>query len=197
MGASSANAATTGDHSTTPAETGLPALEQALAILRSRATPFARAPIADKVGWLREISSRFRELGPRLVAAAGEAKGVPLGSPLEGEEWFAALVPIFRNLKQLAESLEQVRRAGAPSIDPGRISFTPRGQVAVETIPHEWYDGLVYAPFRSKTWLRPDIDATDLPQAQAGFYRRSDPEGRVVLVLGAGNVASIPVLNVI
>jgi aldehyde dehydrogenase (NAD(P)+) len=36
-----------------------------------------------------------------------------------------------------------------------------------------------------------------LGDAQASFYKRRDPEGRVALVLGAGNVASIPVLDVI
>ncbi|HKO52856.1 MAG TPA: aldehyde dehydrogenase family protein [Polyangiaceae bacterium] len=197
MGASSANAATSSDRPTTPTETAFQELEQALAVLRERATPFARAPIVDKVAWLREISSRFRQLGPRLVAAACEAKGVSWGSPLEGEEWLSALVPIFRNLKQLADSLDQVRRAGAPRIDPERVSFTAQGRVAVEMTPHEWYDRVVYAPFRSKTWLSPQVDAAELPRAQAGFYKRSEPEGRVVLVLGAGNVASIPVLDVI
>jgi len=197
MGASSANAGATGDRQELPAETGYPELEQALAVLRERASAFARAPLTEKVAWLREMASRFHELGPRMVAAACEAKGVPLGSPLEGEEWVAAPVPIIRNLKQLSDSLDQVRRAGAPRIDPGRVSFTSHGRVAVEVTPHEWYDGLLYAPFRAKTWLAPEVDVTQLPQIQAHFYKQSEPEGRVALVLGAGNVASIPVLDVV
>jgi len=151
----------------------------------------------QKVAWLREIGARFHELGPRMVAAACVAKGISMGSPLEGEEWLAALVPIIRNLKQLADSLDQVRRAGAPGVDPARISLTSLGRVAVEMTPHEWYDGLLYAPFRAKTWLTPHVDAGELARVQAGFYQRREPHGRVVLVLGAGNVASIPVLDVI
>src|SRR6187431_1791436 len=114
MGASSANAATTSHRPTKPTESGFPELEQALAVLSERATAFARAPLADKVAWLREICSRFHELAPRMVAAACEAKGVSYGSPLEGEEWFSGPIPIIRNLKQLADSLDQVLRAGAP-----------------------------------------------------------------------------------
>jgi acyl-CoA reductase-like NAD-dependent aldehyde dehydrogenase len=197
MGASSANAATVSERPKAPTDSDFPELEQALAVLSERATPFARAPLAQKVGWLREIGSRFSELGPRIVAASCQAKGIAWGSPLEGEEWLAAPVPIIRNLKQLADSLEQVRRGGAPSIDPARLSYGARGQATVEMTPHEWYDGLLYAPFRSKTWLAPHVDITDLAAVQAGFYRRRDPEGKVVLVLGAGNVASIPVLDVI
>lgn len=197
MGAPSANAATTNHQPETPKDTGFPELEQALVVLKERATPFARAPLADKVAWLREMGSRFRELSPRLVAAACKSKGVAVGSPLEGEEWVAGPVPIIRHLKQLADSLDQVRRAGAPKIDAGRVSFTAQGRTAVEMTPHEWYDGLLYAPFRAKTWLSSDVDGTLLREVQAHFYKRSDPEGRVALVLGAGNVASIPVLDVI
>jgi len=56
---------------------------------------------------------------------------------------------------------------------------------------------LFYAPFRAHTWLEPGVDADHLADAQASFYKQRDPEGRVALVLGAGNVASIPVLDVI
>lgn len=186
----------TNDRQELPGDTGFPELEQALAVLADRATAFARTPIADKVAWLREMVSRFHELGPRIVAAGCVAKGMPLGTPLEGEEWVAATLPIIRNLKQLADSLEQVRRGGAPRIDTGRVSFTSHGRAAVEVTPHEWYDGLLYAPFHAKTWLEPDVDVTQLSQIQAHFYKQPDPEGRVALVLGAGNVASIPVLDV-
>lgn len=197
MGASSARAVTASEQLGTPKETGFPELEQALSQLKQRATPFARAPLADKVAWLREMGSRFRELAPRLVAAACAAKGVPLDSPLEGEEWVAGLLPIIRNLKQLAQSLDQLRRVGAPSIDAGRVTFTSHGRAAVDVTPLEWYDGLLYAPFAAKTWLSSDVDVTQLGQVQGQFYKQSEPEGRVALVLGAGNVASIPVLDVI
>jgi aldehyde dehydrogenase (NAD(P)+) len=197
MGASRESAVSISERPETPTDTGFPELEQALAVLKERATSFARAPLADKVAWLREMGSRFHELAPRMVAAACAAKGISLGSSLEGEEWVAAPVPIIRNLKQLADALDQVRRAGAPTIDPGRVSFTSNGRVAVEMTPHEWYDGLLYAPFRAKTWLAPDVDVSQLPQVQADFYKQPDPQGRLALVLGAGNVASIPVLDVI
>src|SRR6478736_4973029 len=197
MSASSASVMTTSGQPEAPADTGFPELEQALSVLKERATSFACAPLADKVAWLREMGSRFHELSPRMVEAACVAKGVQWGSPLEGEEWVAGPVPIIRNLKQLADSLDQVRRAGAPIIDPGRVSFTVQGNAAVEVTPHEWYDSLLYAPFRAKTWLSPNVDVTKLGEVQAGFYKQREPEGRVALVLGAGNVASIPVLDVI
>jgi len=199
-----ASASEAGSHAGTPpiplgvpGDTAIAVLDRALATLSERATAFARAPLGDKVTWLREIASRFHELSARMVRDACRAKGVPLGTPLEGEEWLAGLVPIQRNLKQLADSLDQVRRHGAPNIDPSRLEPLPGGGLAVRVTPHARYDGLLYAPFRAQTWLEPGVEADHLGDAQASFYKRRDPEGRVALVLGAGNVASIPALDVI
>ncbi len=180
-----------------PSDTSASELDRALSTLAEHATAFARAPLVDKVTWLREIASRFQELSTRMVQAACQAKGVELGTPLEGEEWLAGLVPIQRNLKQLAESLDQVRRFGAPSVDPSRLEALPNGGLAVRVTPHERYDSLLYAPFRAQTWLEPGVEADRLGDAQASFYKHSEPDGRVALVLGAGNVASIPALDVI
>ena len=180
-----------------PSDTSASELDRALTTLAEHATAFARAPLADKVTWLRDIASRFQELSARIVQGACQAKGVELGTPLEGEEWLAGLVPIQRNLKQLAESLDQVRRFGAPSVDPSRLEALPNGGLAVRVTPHERYDSLLYAPFRAQTWLEPGVEADRLGDAQASFYTRRDPDGRVALVLGAGNVASIPALDVI
>ncbi|HEX7453006.1 MAG TPA: aldehyde dehydrogenase family protein, partial [Polyangiaceae bacterium] len=180
-----------------PSDTSVSELDRALSTLAEHATAFARAPLGDKVTWLRDIASRFQELSARIVQGACQAKGVELGTPLEGEEWLAGLVPIQRNLKQLAESLDQVRRFGAPSVDPSRLEALPNGGLAVRVTPHERYDSLLYAPFRAQTWLEPGVEADRLGDAQAGFYTRRDPDGRVALVLGAGNVASIPALDVI
>jgi len=180
-----------------PPDTEPAELERALETLSLRATDFARAALADKVAWLREILSRFHELSPRMAHDACLAKGIQPGSPLEGEEWLAGLLPIIRNLSQLCASLEQTRRYGAPSIDAARFSALANGQLAVEVTPNAGYETLFYAPFRAHTWLEPGVDAHDLVAAQAGFYKQRDPQGRIALVLGAGNVASIPVLDVI
>ena len=180
-----------------PPDTELGELERALSTLSERATAFARAPIADKVDWLREMLNRFHELAPRIVRDACLAKGIALGSELEGEEWLAGLLPIIRNLSQLATSLDHVRRFGAPQIEPARLSPLASGGLAVQVTPNATYEAAFYAPYRAQTWLQPGVEAEHLAAAQAGFYKLSDPEGRVALVLGAGNVASIAVLDVI
>jgi len=196
MGASREIPVTTQGPATLP-DTPVEEVERALATLSERATAFARAPIADKVAWLREMLSRFHELAPRIARDACLAKGITPGSPLEGEEWLAGLLPIIRNLSQLATSLDQVRRFGGPQIDAARVTPLAHGGVSVQVTPHAAYEAAFYAPYRAHTWLEPGVDVDHIADAQASFYARRDPEGRVALVLGAGNVASIPVLDVI
>ncbi len=178
-------------------ETSTAELDRALTTLQENASAFARAPLANKVGWLREILRRFHEVSPRMVRDSCLAKGVEFNTALEGEEWLAGVLPIIRNLKQLADSLDQVRRYGAPSLDPSRVAPRADGGVAVQVTPHQSHDAVLYAPFRAHTWLDASVDVDRLGEAQASFYARRDPGGRVALVLGAGNVASIPVLDVI
>jgi aldehyde dehydrogenase (NAD(P)+) len=178
-------------------ETPVADLDRALSTLSERATAFARAPLGEKVDWLREILVRFHELAGGMVKDACLAKGVELRSPLEGEEWTAGILPIIRNVKQLAASLDQVRRFGAPSLDASRLTPLKHGGVAVRVTPHEPYDPILYAPYGAQTWLNADADIEQISGSQASFYKRLDPEGHVALVLGAGNVASIPVLDVL
>ncbi|MEO6601379.1 MAG: hypothetical protein ABIQ16_15990, partial [Polyangiaceae bacterium] len=49
---------------TAPNDTSFPELDRAVGVLSERATAFARAPVVDKVAWLREIGARFHELSP-------------------------------------------------------------------------------------------------------------------------------------
>ena len=44
--------------------------------------------------------------------------------------------------------------------------------------------------------MLPKIDRGEAVKRQASFYRRVDPEGGVSLILGAGNVSSIPPMDV-
>ena len=131
------------------------ALDQALAELCEQARPFARAATLEKAAWLRQIRERFYELAPRMVEEACRVKGVQLGSALEGEEWFAGPLVVLRSLRQLADSLEQIARSGAPVVSAERIRARPGGGVAVRTIPHDRVDGLLFAPYAARLAARP------------------------------------------
>jgi hypothetical protein len=59
--------------------------------------------------------------------------------------------------------------------------------------PTDIFDKLLWTGLTGEVWMEPGVSASDLPDTQAVTYKPDrDEPGRVALVLGAGNVASIP-----
>jgi hypothetical protein len=182
---------------TTRPPTSSSELDRRLDRLASRATAFARAPVRRKIGWLQEVRRRMFEASEAWVAAACRAKGIAMDAPVAGEEWTAGPMITLRNVRLLIRALDEIERSGAPVLEPGRIRTLPTGEVAVRTVPYDGYDNLLYRGLHAETWLAPGVAAEDVRHHQASFYGRQDPEGAVSLVLGAGNVASVPAMDVL
>lgn len=171
-------------------------LEDSLERLRSKARVFARASIADKLGWLREIARRLHEVSEPLVRAACEAKAIDFRSPLAGEEWLAGPAVTLRNIRLLIESLEQLQQRGRIGFGPGGLREV-EGRVVADVFPHDGYDRALFAGFSVEVRFLPRLGVADVTAEQARFYQERAPEGGVSLVLGAGNVASIPPADVL
>ena len=73
----------------------------------------------------------------------------------------------------------------------------PDGQTVVEVYPHDVKERLLLHGFSVEVWMQPGVNAAGLRDTVATFYRRSDPEGQLGLVLGAGNIASIAPLDML
>ena len=62
-------------------------LDQVVSALQRQKQRWARLPIAEKVTLLRRLVQDTARCAERWVEAACQAKGIPAGSPLAGEEW--------------------------------------------------------------------------------------------------------------
>lgn len=172
-------------------------MERAAQQLRDGARDFARAPVSRKLAALREVRARLATHGHALARLGAEAKGIASRPGGFAEELMAGAVIIQRYVRLLSESLEQIRDRGAPLVTDDRVQRLPSGEVAVQVMPHSLADRLLFMPYSVHVRLAASVDASDVRSAQAGFYRQSAPEGSVAAVLGAGNVASIPALDVL
>jgi len=164
---------------------------------RETARDFARAPLSRKIAALREVQARLRSRGHELARLGASAKGIASRPGGFGEELLAGAVIIQRYVRLLAESLEQLRERGAPVIGDERVQRLPSGEVSVQVMPHSLPDRALFMPYTIDVRLAAQVDAAELRSAQASFYRDPAPEGSVVAVLGAGNVASIPALDLL
>jgi aldehyde dehydrogenase (NAD(P)+) len=177
--------------------TGEKDLDRHVGRLKDRATEFARLNVATKVGLLDDCLRGTHAIAADWVAAACRAKGISLNAPVAGEEWIAGPALTLRNIRLLARTLREIGLHGAPVLKDKAISETPHGAVAVRVTPYDAFDGALYGGIKADTWLEPGIRRADVANHQASFYKKRDPEGRVSLVLGAGNVASIPPMDIL
>jgi acyl-CoA reductase-like NAD-dependent aldehyde dehydrogenase len=127
----------------------------------------------------------------RWVAEACRAKGIELGTPLEGEEMAAGPLATVRYLTLLIRSLRDIERTGEVKL-PGKIDTTKTGQLRVQVFPTRGlYDSVLFAGFRADVWMQPGVTRDNLAKHSACYVRPESAPAGIALVLGAGNVSSI------
>jgi aldehyde dehydrogenase (NAD(P)+) len=181
------------DVASAPQTTPRPDLDAALKNLRAHADEWARSSIADRIALAKKMLAGYVEVAEASVLAGCHAKGIDPHSPLASEEWFAGPTIVIRNLRLLIETLERLQ-AGRPPFDPARVRSRPDGRVTVDVFPVSGIDKLLFQGFTAEVWVDSGLKADDVVARAASHYK-TPPEkrqGKVSLVLGAGNVASIP-----
>ncbi len=180
---------------TFPRPTERARLDEAVSRARERAGEWARLPLREKSALARALMAGTARVAERSVAAACAAKGIPEGSPLEGEEWLAGPYVTLRILSQLVRSLESLERSGITQVPrPGR---TADGRLSLRVFPGDRLDSMLFVGASGEVVMEEGVDETGLDASRAAFYRQPDHQGRLCLVLGAGNVNAIPAADVL
>jgi len=162
--------------------------------VRAKAKEFARLAPRAKADLLRGILPRIVDASRDWVVAACRAKGIPASAPVAGEEWIAGPMVTVRNVRLLAEGLEAIARSGR--LPFGRSARTRAdGRVEVDVFPAGPFDSLTSTGFSCKVLLQEGVGRIEAEERQGSFYKKRDPDGEVALILGAGNVSSIPPMD--
>src|SRR3954467_9805834 len=178
-----------------PAPTGQSQLEAAVTRLRENARKFTRLSLDDRAQLARSMQAGYLRIARPSVEAACAAKGIPLGSPMEGEEWTLGPWFVVRQLRLLAQSLRSLEKTGNTRV--GRLGRTADQRLSVQVFPAGPIDGLLFHDVRVDVHLHPGVTASEMENSRARFYKKPDHDGRVVLVLGAGNVNGIPSMDLL
>jgi acyl-CoA reductase-like NAD-dependent aldehyde dehydrogenase len=170
---------------------GHAALEQALADLQSGKDSWASSSAEQKAAVISELLEILPQIAKDWVAATAAAKGVTLGTPVEGEEWLTGPYITARNLRLLRRSLLKIARDGTPRL-PGRPRVNAAGRKVVPVFPTDLFDRLLFPFYSAEVWMQPD-SSHSLGESTRDFRgAKGDDSGKICLVLGAGNVSSIP-----
>jgi acyl-CoA reductase-like NAD-dependent aldehyde dehydrogenase len=162
--------------------------------LRENAERFAREPVIKKLGWLYQVRERVARVAERWVRATCQNTMVDMESSVAGEAWINGPVATLRMLRLLSMSLSDIQHHGVPRL-PGKPHRLDNGQLVVPAFPAALYDHGMLPGVHAEVRLDATLAGDDVPRAP--FYQLTRPEGRVALVLGAGNVSSIPALDVL
>jgi aldehyde dehydrogenase (NAD(P)+) len=172
------------------------ALDAALAELGRGEITWARTPLRARRLLLERVGVLAGRNAQDWVTAATSFKGLSLDSAQVGEEWMSGPYGLISATTALAESLRALERGGSP-VDGFSFGRAPGGRVTVRCLPHTLFDRLLLNGFSAEIWLPPGVDEQTV-RARAGLAQRSPTETNGVgLVLGAGNVTTIPVLDVL
>jgi hypothetical protein len=170
-------------------------LDECVERLQGASRTFATLRLGDRIQLLRAMRAGYARTVPRSVETCCLAKRIVPGTVLEGEEWSLGPLPIMRHFRLLIETLSALRRRRTPPL--GELGRTVDGRLSTEIFPGSVLDGLLMPGTRAEVHIRAGIGERELLATQARFYKQASAGGRVVLVLGAGNSAGVPVQDVL
>jgi acyl-CoA reductase-like NAD-dependent aldehyde dehydrogenase len=129
-------------------------------------------------------------------AVAAQSKGLAADSPLTGEEWLTGPYTTLAALEAARETLRALD-AGLSPLAKVRFDKAPGGRVRAHVLPAAPIDRLLLSGFRGEVWLEPGVTRAQAITSAGLGQRTPTTSGGIGLVLGAGNVTSIPVLDVL
>jgi acyl-CoA reductase-like NAD-dependent aldehyde dehydrogenase len=171
------------------------AYDNDLAALDAAKHTWARTPPAKRIEILQAIKDSLMKVSEDWATVAGQAKGIPEGSPLLGEEWISGPYAVMSCCNGLIDTLSKMD--GKTFLDGLRKRILPTGQTAVRVMPHTIWDRLLISGVKADVWMQKGVNFANLKEHAASIYDVPTEHrvGKVALVLGAGNIAAISPLD--
>ncbi|MEM7214989.1 MAG: aldehyde dehydrogenase family protein [Pseudomonadota bacterium] len=170
-------------------------LETGLQDLEAAKHDWAKTGVKRRIEILSEIKTALISVAEGWATTAAEKKLIPEGSPLAGEEWISGPYALISACNGLIETLSKIE--GKSFLDDLPKRTLPNGQLVLKLTPHSIWDHLLLSGIKAEVWMKPEINRENLKENAAVIYDQpeGEREGKVALVLGAGNIASIAPLD--
>ena len=172
-----------------------PSFDHAVEDLVASKTRWAQTTNAERISILADIKDRLLEVSEIWAETAAQHKQIPAGSPLLGEEWMSGPYALMSACNLFMQTLSEIENKHHIARLP--IRERSNGQIAATVVPHSIWDRLLLSGVTAEVWMQPGIIRENLAQNTAAQYDipRAQRDGKVSLVLGAGNIAAIAPLD--
>ena len=171
-------------------------LDRSIAAVETAKDTWLALDIEDQITMLGDLRTKTAANARRWVEVAASAKGLAMDSPLVGEEWLAGPYGMIDAINALETTMQRIA-SGTDVLDGFTVSTKNDGRVVVDVLPASASDRILFSGSTAQVWMEPDVTVDSLPDTVATFYSDPPNHGLVCLILGAGNVASIPALDAI
>ena len=171
------------------------ALDADIALLQQGSRTWSNVTVAQRVTLLRALRTSVAATIEDWADTAADSKGLRPGHPLRGEEWLSGPYSVLGAIDAYADTLTKLSE-GRSALDGVRIGRAPGGRTKVDAFPLTGIDRFLLSGFTGEVWLEPGITPNTARESAGLAQLTPSASGGVGLVLGAGNITSIPVLDV-
>ena len=171
-------------------------LDAAISKLAGSEKAFGAMSVAERAKLLDRLHASVADAATQWVEAAARIKRLDATSQYVGEEWTSGPYAVLASLAVLGGALTAVSQGKSP-LAHSRFGTAPGGRVSVRVLPGSVKESILFNGFTSEVWMPPGVTA-ETAKAKAGLGELTPTKtGGVGLVLGAGNITSIPPLDVL
>jgi aldehyde dehydrogenase (NAD(P)+) len=153
-------------------------------------------PISKKIKKLKDLNKKIGENAQQWVDLSVKNKQIDTNSALVGEEWSTGPWAVISSVNAYIQTLNEIENGNLGNLIKG-IQKRHDNQLKVQVFPSNFYETLLFNQIKGEVWMQKGITKDNLLQNMAVFYQQKKPQGKVSLVLGAGNINSIPPLDVL
>lgn len=170
--------------------------DAALESLDAAKDTWTQTSTAQRMALLNQIKDNLMSVAQGWAETAARKKQIPADSPLVGEEWISGPYAVMACCNGLLQTLGEMEGKTYLKHLPTRV--LANGQTAVKVMPHSIWDRLLLSGITAEVWMQNGVNADNLHENAASAYDLppAQRKGKVALILGAGNIASIAPLDV-
>ncbi len=167
-------------------------VNQAFDRLREGARDLTGSDVSARAECAREVLDSVFKCSREWVEICCRIKSIPAGTAGRGEEVLAGPGGVTRYLRLMIQTLDDVSRTGKPRL-AGKVSRLDDGRLSVPLFPARGiYDSIMFAGLKAEARMQSGVTEVKLHGKRLERLRASDSPPRIGVVLGAGNVSSIP-----
>ncbi len=171
------------------------ALDAAIAELTTGSRTWSHLTLDQRARLLGRLRASVAVVAEEWADVAAASKGLEPGHPLRGEEWLSGPYATLVALDAYRDALAALARGESP-LKKVKTDAAPGGRVRAHVFPLSPIDGMLLSGYTGEVWFEPGVTEAEVRRDAGLAQLTPTAPGGVGLVLGAGNVTSIPVLDV-